>query len=83
MYSSIEKWCTVSSWFCESVCVCLSHQPVDDTLDGGVPLSNKRVCIWLQQELIAGDRPQLQKHNIFLIFGLTSKYVIYAHSWQE
>lgn len=45
------------SWNFMFLCLCLSHQPVDDIFDGVVPLSDQRVCLWLQQELVAGDGP--------------------------
>lgn len=47
-----------------SVYVCQSHQPVDDTLDGAVPLSDQRVCLRLQQELVACHCPQLKRSHI-------------------
>lgn len=43
------------------ICVRLSHQPDDDILDGAVPLSYQRVSLWLQQELVPGDGPQLKQ----------------------
>lgn len=46
-----------------SVCV-VSHQPVDDVLDGVVPLFDQRVCLRLQQELVACHCPQLQHTHL-------------------